>query len=353
MHADFRGNDVSRTAIGQLRVLLLVMFLQLAPSGAAIAQQPAQSDAPLPLEELESIIVTGERPGPALWKVTSRKGNTLWILPVFGPLPDRLDWKSRQVQDVIRSSQAVYIGGRDVAGAASSRSAERALRAIGNTDGRLLVDVLPPDVYERFSELSYRFADGPARFQRYRPYYAVEFLRDIAMTRLHLTSDGGVVARVRSLAGYYLVDVHTIKSVSNRERETIVRQLQKTPREADVPCVRAMLDRMDMELRESIDRANSWSAGDLHTLSGDQRFQSAAIYREACSQFLQSLKAINQHDAAARRTMYSSYVAALRKNKSSLALVWASDLLDSDGLAARFRKAGYAVEEPPRRPWVD
>jgi hypothetical protein len=350
MHA---GNDVSRRVIGQLRVALLLALLQLGSSSMGMAQQAVQSAAPLPLEELESIIVTGERPGPALWKVTTKKGNTLWILPVFGPLPDRLNWKAKEVQDVIRTSQAVYIGGRDVAAATSSRSAERALRAIGNVDGKLLVDVLPPDVYARFMELSLRFADGPARFQRYRPYYAVEFLRDIAMARLHLTTDGGVVAKVRSLAGYYLVDVHTIKSVSNRERETIVRQLEKTPREADVPCVRAMLDRMELELRESIDRANSWSAGDLHTLRGDQRFQSAAVYRDACKQFLQSLKAINLHDAAARQAMYSSYVAALRKNKSSLALVWASDLLDSDGLAARFRKAGYEVEEPPRRPWVD
>jgi hypothetical protein len=335
-----------RKTVDLVHVLCVFMVCQLVPLSVGRAQQ---ANAPLPLEELEAILVTGEQPGPALWKVTAKKGNTLWILPVFGPLPDGLKWKSREVEDVIRHSQAVYIGGRDVAGAANSRSAERALRAIGNTDGKLLIDVLPPDVYERFTQLSYRFADGPARFQRYRPYYAVESLRDIAMTRLHLASDGGVVARVSSLAGYFLVDVQTIKPVGSRERETIVRQLEKTPREADIPCVRAMLERMDLELRESIDRANSWAAGDLDTLNGDQRFQSGAVYRDACGQFLQSLKSMNQHDAAARRAMYSSYVAALRKNKSSLALVWASDLLDADGLAARFRKAGYAVDQPPRR----
>ncbi len=112
-------------------------------------------------------------------------------------------------------------------------------------DGKLLVDVLPPDVYARFFRAEPPVRRRAGQFQRYRPYYAVEFLRDIAMTRLHLASDGGVEARVRSLANYFLVDVQTIKPVGGRERDSIVRQLEKTPREADIPCVRVMLERMD------------------------------------------------------------------------------------------------------------
>jgi uncharacterized protein YbaP (TraB family) len=352
MQVGSRDNRGIWTMSVRLR-LLLVLSLQLGLSPLGIAQQAAPPDASPTLEELEAILVTGERPGPALWKVSTKKGNTLWILPVFGPLPDRLNWQAREVQEVIRHARAVYIGGRPAAAAANKRTTERAAKAIGNKDGKLLYEVLPPDVYARFEELSRRFADGPARFQRYRPYYAVEFLRDIAMTRLHLSSDGGVVDKVRSLASYYLVEVRAIKPPSRRERDTMVRQLEKTPREADVPCVRAMLERMELELRESIDRANSWTAGDLHTLRGDQRFQSNAVYREACKQFLQGLAAMDEHDAASRRALYSSYEAVLRKDKSALALVWASDLLDADGLAARFRKAGYVVEEPKQRPWVE
>lgn len=341
------GNAPRRTAYG-LRMLLALLFLRLGATGTATAQQAVEAAVPESLQELEAILVTGERPGPALWKVTSKKGHALWILPVFGPLPDRLVWKATEVESVIRVAQAVYIGGRSLEGTTSKRTRELALRAVGNTDGKLLAEVLPPDLFEQFTQLSRRFADGPTRFQRYRPYYAMELLREIAMVRLRLASDGGVVDKVRSLADRFVVKVITIESLGDRARAASVAELDRTPREADIPCVRVMLARMDEELRASIDRANAWSSGDVEALRDAQGFGSAAPYKEACSQFLKYQKSMNEQNAAARRAMYSAYEGALRKNESTLALVWAPDLLDASGLIARFRKDGYTVHEPMR-----
>jgi hypothetical protein len=329
-----------------LRPLLLVCAgcLQLAGPAAAAAQQRAAPQASEQLEELEMAIVIGEVPGPALWQVT-RASHTLWILPVFGPLPDRLQWKSREIEAVIRDSQAVYVGGRAVEGA-SPRSSARALRALSNTDGRLLLEMLPADLYQRFAELSRRYVGNTSRFERFRPYYATEYLRELAMSRLGLASDGEVVATVTGLARRHGVKVRAIEPTPRATRDRIISQLERTPRDADVPCVRLLLDRLELDLRESIERANAWSRGDIAALREYPAFRDTPLYREACAPFLQHMTSMNQQDAAARRSMYSTYVDALRKNRSTLALVWVSELLGPGRLIDRFRQAGYQVIAP-------
>lgn len=335
------SNQVRQMKTFRLALLASTACLPLLGPSSSPAQQV---NAPEQLEVLETALIIGVMPGPALWKVTSRN-NTLWILPVFGPLPDRLDWKSREVEEVIRDSQAVYVGGRAIEGG-SARSAARALRALSNVEGKLLLDVLPEDLHQRFAALSRRYAGNTARFEQYRPYYATEALRETAMTRLGLASDGEVVARVTRLARQHGVKVHAIEATADRARERIIAQLEATPREADVPCVRVMLDRLELDLRESIERANAWSRGDLEALRGYTGLRDTPRFREACGPFLRHMDSLGQQDAAARRSMYSTYSAALRRNRSTLALVWASELLSPDGLIARFRRAGYEVIEP-------
>jgi hypothetical protein len=326
-----------------LRTLSAILVLPFIAAATVTAQQ-ASAPAAEQLEELSALIVTGESAGPALWRVAS-KDHELWILPVFGPLPQGIRWRSRAVEEVISNSQAVYVGGRAPEGGAV-RDPASALRALMNVDGNILRDMLPADLYQKFSDLAWRYAGGPTRYQRYRPYYAVETLREDTMARLRLTSDGDVVNVVRVLAERRLVPVHAIKPVANGARNRIITQLGRTPRTADVPCVRVMLERMEMDLRDSIERANSWTRGDLTALLEDPAFGNAAFYREACGQFWKFLALLQEEDDDARKAMYSTYVSALRRNRSTLALVWVSELVGPDGLAARFRKAGYQVEQP-------
>ncbi len=326
-----------------LRILSAMLLLPFIGPASVTAQQASQPQSEH-LEELSTLIVTGESAGPALWRVSSRD-HELWILPVFGPLPQGIRWRSRAVEEVISNSQAVYVGGR-----APERDAVRdpasAMRALMNVDGNILKDVLPADLHQKFSDLAWRYVGGPARYQRYRPYYAVEALREDTMARLRLTSDGNVVNMVRVLAERRLVPVHAIKPVANGARNRIITQLGRTPRSADVPCVRVMLERMELDLRDSIERANAWTRGDLVALLDDPAFGNAAFYRQACGQFWKFMELLQEVDDEARDGMYSTYVSALKKNKSTLALVWVSELVGPKGLAARFRKAGYQVEQP-------
>src|SRR5262245_23234855 len=89
------------------RFQLLPVF---ALSGAcAVAQAPA--DAPMEANPpIEEVVVTGEFPGPGMWKVTQPErspGHTVYIVASHPPLPRRMKWKSRDVESVALRAQEI------------------------------------------------------------------------------------------------------------------------------------------------------------------------------------------------------------------------------------------------------
>ena len=59
---------------------------------------------------LDEVVVTGEFPGPGLWKITRADealGHTLWIFAEPWPLPERLKWKSKHIEATAASAQEI------------------------------------------------------------------------------------------------------------------------------------------------------------------------------------------------------------------------------------------------------
>src|SRR5262245_33650655 len=56
--------------------------------------------------ELETFVVSGEQPGPGLWKV-SKGDHVMWVLAAHGPLPKGMTWRSQQIDTRIAESQEV------------------------------------------------------------------------------------------------------------------------------------------------------------------------------------------------------------------------------------------------------
>ncbi|MEO7208165.1 MAG: hypothetical protein ABI145_15615, partial [Steroidobacteraceae bacterium] len=65
------------------------------------ARSPSASSTPI-----DEILVTGERPGPGLWRV-SKGDHDLWILATLTPLPKGMTWRSKAVEARIARSQIV------------------------------------------------------------------------------------------------------------------------------------------------------------------------------------------------------------------------------------------------------
>src|SRR5580700_3677217 len=117
---------------------------------AAATPEPA-ANAPTGIVEIE---VTGERAGPRMWKV-SKGDHVLWIMGTLEPLPKKMTWRSRDVEDVLAQSQEV-LPSRPAFG--FSWNPISALRLYWqwrgmqkNPNHATLQTTLPPGLYERFS----------------------------------------------------------------------------------------------------------------------------------------------------------------------------------------------------------
>src|SRR5689334_11336765 len=84
----------------------LVMFKQLAAGiaacGLVAGSLPAAESAP----ELDTFVVSGEQPGPGLWKV-SKGDHVMWVLASFGMLPRGMTWRTSEIEARVAESQEV------------------------------------------------------------------------------------------------------------------------------------------------------------------------------------------------------------------------------------------------------
>lgn len=325
--------------------MLRLRFIAIGIVSLAATAIPAASvDTASSLDELEAALITGERPGPALWKIT-RKGNTLWILPTFGPLPDTLVLRSTQLEAVIRESQAVHFLTK-INPPAYFENDARKLQAYGNGEGKQLRDVIPAALHAQFVELAERYASDSEMIENYRPFVAADWLKQKAMQRLHLNSDNVILVAVGEIARRNNVPAYGAKMTHDEVWDQMVQRLANTPREEDAPCAKARLDRLESDLRDSVARANAWAKGDITTLRKDAGLQNA---REpsACRRYFEDINVGAIQQRALRRYSYSSAVKWLKENRSTLVLIPIADFFESDGLLRKLRRPGYKVIPPP------
>src|SRR5580765_5955206 len=157
-----RGRSRGCRKRGQSQALMArfaaaALLLTLTWFAAAQAPPPAGATAPT----LDTVLVTGEQPGPGLWKVTRRDSDhVLWILGTQAPLPKTISWRSNEVEKIIASSQEVLTDAQAELKVGFFRAVfllPAALGAKKNADGKTLKDILPPDLYARWLPLKQRY----------------------------------------------------------------------------------------------------------------------------------------------------------------------------------------------------
>lgn len=299
--------------------------------------------------QIETVLVVGEQPGPALWKV-SKDGRVLWIVATFGPLSSRVTWRSRQVETILEQARELYTEPGFETYLASSRENNALMdRAIQNEAGTKLQDVLPADLYERFAALREQYAGGGQRFEEFRPFVAVQRLKERAMRTLSLTGDGGIRSRIVALAKRNRVKVRSLTLKDNSAARPAMLDLDAIPRQTDVPCMRAQLARLESDLDEAARRANAWASGEvaeLRRLIGPAHERSLA----ACQDLLMSSKYFQEGAVESYRRAQSELRKALQRNPVTVALLPIEVLFRTDGMLAAFRRDGYQVEEPDQPP---
>lgn len=329
--------------IPRCRPLLLVGLLAAWP-GPGHGQPPAPAAAAGAMAgTIDEITITGERPGPGLWKA-ARDGHVLWLMGTLDPLPKRMTWRSAQVERVIADAQLVLPASTTVKADAGPIalvglyfSVRRAQRL---PDGQTLAGTLPPQQFQRLQSLRQRYAPR-LQVDGLRPIVAAQRLYEEALSASGLRSDRDVEKSVLRMARAR--DVPVEENVLRLEDpKGLLAELDHIPKDAELRCLDVTLARLESDLPALRERAAAWAVGDVAALRRLRQNEE----RSACWEAVEVSPRLHALIDAQRARRVQRLDAARVRHASTLALLPVDQLLSPDGVLETLRRMGYAIEEP-------
>ena len=297
----------------------------LAPIAGIAASEPV----------IEEVLVTGEHPGPGLWKV-SNGDHVLWILGTQSPLPTRLIWRPDEVELVMTEAQQVI-------GNYSGSFTLQGQSAFG-TKGKPLRRLLPGRTYKRWLALKKKYIGSNQEIETALPVTAALFLRSSAFEKTGLTNADQMLRRIYGLARSYNVPVTTAHQV-NRIIDAAGRDDAKSQR-IGIDYLISTIDNLENDLRNARTRANAWAVGDIAALKAqaDADKNTADLYASSWP-FLRDSE-LHSIIEETNRSWVEAATMALQRNRTTLAALPIFLLLRDDGLMPALRSQGFVVEAP-------
>jgi uncharacterized protein YbaP (TraB family) len=307
------------------------------------AEAPAAADSPL-----EEILVVGEQPGPAMWRVT-KGDHTLWILATLEPLPKDMVWRSKSVDERIAASQLVLSPPELSAHVGFFRSmtlVPSLLHARHAPNGQTLEQFLPHDLYIRWLALRVKYL-GNADDEKLRPMLAAADLYRRATDQVGLTHNSHVWQRIEATARAKHVPVQPVSlEVPIDNPKQYVRDLSAIPSAGEIDCLRSTVGLLETQLPVMRKRANLWSTGDIEKLRGLLRPDA----EETCAGAVLVVPSFQKEYIKVNGQLQSVWLAAAEKaiaaNVSTVAVLSMAELVKPDGWLAMFRARGYEIAEP-------
>ena len=314
---------------------ILFAWWMTLPLLAVAAQSDARRFTQTPAgNQLEEVLVTGEHPGPGMWKVTKGE-HSLWILGTHSPLPQRLIWHSQDVEFAISEAQQVL----------GSYSASFTTRG-GNPlamKGKPLRRLLPRRAYAQWQALKKKYIGRNDEIDNALPVTAALVLRSNAFASAGLANADAVQHELQRMANAYQVPVTTTHQVT--------KVVDGMPADAaaerkGIDFLIATMNTLESDVRAARARANAWAIGDIDALRAQASADTttAQLYARSWPYLTdQELAALSQEtdqrwlDAATR---------ALQRNQTTVATLPIFMLLRADGLLAQLRARGFEIIEP-------
>lgn len=310
---------------------------------AARANEPVAAEAGTE-ETIEEVTIFGELAGPGLWRI--RNGdNTLYLLGTLSPLPKKLEWRSREVENVLSRAQRLIPARGDVSADVGPIKAVRLFmqyrKLRDNADDQRLDAVLPPDLFERFETLRKKYAPRERSLLERRPVLAAGELWREALDRSGLTARNDINRTVEKLAKSRKVPIDRPKLRIDDPQGTLA-EVGRIPRDAEVACMSATLSRLEADLSVARQRAEAWSVGDVDAL----RSPSSAQQQEVCWSALQQSPKIAALRSQFDEGWFALALDSLERLPVALAVVPIDELYKRNGVLERMRARGFLVEEP-------
>lgn len=323
---------------------LLIVFISLLWSGWVVAQEP---DAPA--EDVAEILVVGEQPGPGLWRVY-KDNHVLWILGTLSPIPKNMQWHSKQVETAVAGSQEFLTppGVKLQVGFWGKVSLLPSLIGIKhNPDGKKLEEVLPADLYARWSLLKEKYIGRDGDIEKNRPIFAATELFKKSIDKSDMAPNDSVRWAIENIVRNN--KIKTTKPLIEHEFKNARATVKKFKKSSldDMECFAKTLERLETDLGAMRTRANAWAKGDLEALRNlpyhneREDCESAVLNSEiAQDQGVQNIKQLLKDEwIAAAET-------ALATNESTFAMLPMAELYKADGYLAALATKGYTIERP-------
>jgi uncharacterized protein YbaP (TraB family) len=320
---------------------------------AALAEIPPE-DLPQEAVEIEEVLVTGEQPGPGLWKVThpgTGNEHVLWILGTYGPLPKKMRWRSTELEETLAASQEVIAPPSmraDVGGPLGGITLLPSLIGLRkNPNGERLQEVLPPDLYARWLPLKQRYLGGDDDAEKWRPIFAAGELYVKALGKSGLEPSRVVWPDVEKLARKARVKITTPEvRVKVEKPRAAIKDFKQAPL-SDIECFAKTIERLESDLGLMRVRANAWATGDVATLRelAPVDNASACISVVMNAQLMQD-RGYTDWPGQLAEAWVEAAESALGRNASTVAVLSTAQILKPDGYVARLRAKGYLVEDP-------
>jgi len=326
----------------------VVASLVLAWNVPAVA---VESTAPADTASLDTIVVTGEQPGPGLWKV-SKGDHAMWVLGTLSPLPKRFEWRAAEVARRIAESQEVLLAPHVKMEPDTGFFGQLALlpSLIGirdNPDGAKLADVLPADLYAQWSALKQRYIGRSGKVEKWRPIFAARELYVAAIGSAGLAEKPIVADAVRKAAKKAGVPLRpVVLEIGIEAPKALLKDFKKAALD-DQACFRATLERVDTDLARMTARANAWATGDLGALRALPHVDEEGPCRDA----ILKLSLAREHgldgiEAKVRKAWLDAATEVLDRDTTSFAILPMRLVVDADGYLAALRARGYSIEAP-------
>lgn len=307
---------------------LLILLAGRADSADA---QIVDSATGVPVEE---VLVTGEQPGPGMWQV--RHGdNTLWILGTHAPLPQRMIWRSQEVELVVSEAQQVL----------GSYSASFVVRGENPfaIRGKPLRRLLSRRAYAQWRTLKRKYIGENEEIETALPVTAALVLRSNAFAITGLGNADVVLQELHRLAKDYHVPVTTDHQVT----KTIAHvPFDREAERRGIAFLEQTMNNLEADLRTARMRANAWSTGDIETLRAQADTDTTAARLYAYSWPFLGQAELAELAAETDRRWLEAADRALRRNRTTVATLPIFMLFREDGLLAALRARGFEVIEP-------
>lgn len=337
----------------KLSCLTLVLCTLLLPLPASDAVQ-AQSG-------VVEVVVSGRQPGPPLWKVTNGD-NTLWILPLVSTVPRDIEWDDRRLRTLLADTEE-YITPPDVdldisklvlLNPVNLVRGYRLVRRLGrNPDKASLQEVLPPELYQRYTAVRERYFPRDRDLESQRPAFAAGMLLRHVLDHEKLTNSAGIRKQVerllRSNKQLRRTDVTVEERIPGGYGQLKARAENwagSLPPEQEIQCFERQLALVEQKLPFMKEVANDWATGAARNMEdvlrpGDLDEPCLALmFASSEGAYLQQLQ------DASRQRWLDAASAALQHNRNTFTMLGLGQIIGPDALALELARQGYTLHAP-------